>query len=91
LLALLRDPAYTPGNEFELSRRLELKKKERASLAHEVRAVLKSGDFRSHGKWPDCSARKRSAEACGGAAEDFCADPSRRYDATAGGEGLESG
>jgi len=45
LLALLRDPAYSPGNEFELSRRLELKKKERASLAHEIRTLLKSGDF----------------------------------------------
>ena len=45
LLALLRDPTYSPANEFELSRRLELKKKDRASLAHEVRALLKSGDF----------------------------------------------
>ena len=45
LLALLRDPAYSAGNEFELSRRLELKKKDRASLAHEVRALLKSGEF----------------------------------------------
>ena len=45
LLALLRDPAYSPGNEFDLSRRLELKKKDRASLAHEIRTLLKSGDF----------------------------------------------
>ncbi|MEI6467419.1 MAG: hypothetical protein WCQ89_22040, partial [Verrucomicrobiota bacterium] len=41
LLALIRDPAYAPGNEFELSRRLELKKKDRANLAHEVRMLLK--------------------------------------------------
>src|SRR5688500_16635482 len=45
LLALLRDPAYSPGNEFELSRRLDLKKRDRASLGHEVRLLLKSGDF----------------------------------------------
>src|SRR5687768_4937938 len=45
LIALLRDPAYSPGNEFELARRLNLKKRERASLAHEVRLLLKSGDF----------------------------------------------
>jgi len=43
LLALIRDPAYAPGNEFELSRRLELKKKDRANLAHEVRQLLKDG------------------------------------------------
>ncbi len=43
LLALIRDPAYAPGNEFELSRRLELKKKDRANLAHEVRMLLKDG------------------------------------------------
>jgi ribonuclease R len=45
LLALLRDPAYAPGNEFELSRRLNLKKRDRATLAHEVRLALKSGEF----------------------------------------------
>src|SRR5688500_10418754 len=45
LLALLRDPAYSPGNEFELARRLDLKKRERASLAHEVRLLLKDGHF----------------------------------------------
>ena len=45
MLALLRDPAYTPGNEFELSRRLNLKKRDRATLAHEVRLALKSGEF----------------------------------------------
>ena len=45
LLALLRDPAYAPGNEFDLSRRLDLNKKDRASLAHEVRQLLKGGDF----------------------------------------------
>ncbi|MSU22802.1 MAG: RNB domain-containing ribonuclease [Opitutus sp.] len=45
LLALLREPKYSPGNEFELSRRLGLTKKERAMLAHEVRQVIKSGQF----------------------------------------------
>src|SRR5687767_12403070 len=45
LLALLRDPAYSPGNEFELSRRLDLKKRDRAALTHEVRLLLKSGAF----------------------------------------------
>ena len=45
LLALLRDPAYSPGNEFELARRLELKRRDRGQFAHELRALLKSGDF----------------------------------------------
>ena len=45
LLALLREANYSPANEFELSRRLGLNKKQRAQLAHEVRLVLKSGDF----------------------------------------------
>ncbi len=45
LLALLREANYSPANEFELSRRLGLNKKQRALLAHEVRLVLKSGDF----------------------------------------------
>ncbi|MEO5961785.1 MAG: RNB domain-containing ribonuclease [Opitutaceae bacterium] len=45
LLTLLREPAYSPANEFELARRLSLKKKERVALAHEVRQVLKSGEF----------------------------------------------
>jgi ribonuclease R len=45
LLALLRQPGYSPANEFELARRLELKKRERNSLAHEVRLLLKGGEF----------------------------------------------
>ena len=45
LLALLREPAYSPANEFELSRRLGLDKKQRSLLAHEVRLVLKGGEF----------------------------------------------
>ncbi len=45
LLALLRAPSYSPANEFELANRLGLKKKERAMLAHEVRLVLKAGQF----------------------------------------------
>jgi ribonuclease R len=45
LLALLREANYSPANEFEISRRLGLSKKERGSLAHEVRLALKTGDF----------------------------------------------
>ena len=45
LIALLRDPAYSPANEFELSRRLDLNKKDRGQLTHEVRLLLKSGEF----------------------------------------------
>ena len=45
LLAHLREPTYSPGNEFELARRLGLNKKQRAMLAHEVRLLVKSGDF----------------------------------------------
>lgn len=45
LLALLRDPAYSPANEFELSRRLDLKKRDRAALTHEVRQLLQQGEF----------------------------------------------
>src|ERR1043165_8038945 len=45
LLAHLRAPDYSPANEYELSRRLKLSKKDRGQLAHEVRLLLKSGDF----------------------------------------------
>ena len=45
LLALLREANYSPANEFELSRRLGLNKKQRAQLAHEVRLVLKGDEF----------------------------------------------
>jgi ribonuclease R len=45
LLALLRAPDYSPANEFELANRLGLSKKQRAMLAHEVRIVLKAGQF----------------------------------------------
>jgi ribonuclease R len=45
LLALLRESKYSPANEFELSRRLGLGKKQRSNLAHEVRLLLKSGQF----------------------------------------------
>lgn len=43
LLELFRDPAYTPANEFELSRRLGLKKKQRPTLTFEVRRLLADG------------------------------------------------
>ncbi|MCX6951279.1 MAG: hypothetical protein NTV51_03715, partial [Verrucomicrobia bacterium] len=45
LLAHLREPGYQPANEFELSSRLGLNKKQRAMLAHEVRLALKSGQY----------------------------------------------
>ncbi|MSU73097.1 MAG: RNB domain-containing ribonuclease [Opitutus sp.] len=68
LLALLRDPAYSPGNEFELSRRLNLAKKDRASLAQEVRLLLKSGSFARGGngriaRRGEEAPRKRAADA----------------------------
>ena len=49
LLALLREPGYSPANEFELCGRLGLKKKERAALTHELRRLLKDGAWqRTH-------------------------------------------
>ncbi len=45
LLALLREPAYTPANEYELARRLQLGPKQKGALAHEMRLVLKGGEF----------------------------------------------
>ncbi len=45
LLAHLRESSYQPANEFELSGRLGLNKKQRAMLAHEVRLALKSGQY----------------------------------------------
>ena len=45
LLALLRAPDYSPVNEWELANRLGLSKKQRAMLAHEVRLVVKAGEF----------------------------------------------
>ncbi|HZZ57744.1 MAG TPA: RNB domain-containing ribonuclease [Opitutaceae bacterium] len=44
LLAVLREPAYQPASEAELARRLNLDKKQRASLAHEVRLLLAAGE-----------------------------------------------
>jgi len=45
LLAHLREANYSPANEFELSHRLGLNKKQRSTLAHEVRLALKGGEF----------------------------------------------
>jgi ribonuclease R len=45
LLEIVRAPGYSPANEFELARRLALKKKQRNSLEHEVQRLLKSGEF----------------------------------------------
>jgi len=50
LLDLIRDHDYTPGNEFELGRRLGLQKKQRPALAFEVRRLLAGGELvRVHG------------------------------------------
>ncbi len=54
LLALLREPRYSPSTESEILRQLGLHKKRRASLAHELRQLLakgeavRSGDDRIH-------------------------------------------
>jgi len=45
LLALLNTPSYSPANEFELSRRLGINKKERSTLTHEVRLLLAKGEL----------------------------------------------
>ena len=44
LLALLREPNYSPANESELLRQLGLNKKRRASVAHEIRLLLSQGE-----------------------------------------------
>ncbi|MFT3781023.1 MAG: RNB domain-containing ribonuclease [Nibricoccus sp.] len=46
LLALVQQPEYRPANEPDLARQLGLKKKERKSLAHEVRILLSHGELR---------------------------------------------
>jgi ribonuclease R len=61
LLRLLRAPDYSPANEFELSRRLDLNKKQRGQLAHEVRLVLKEGEFRRDGRGRVASAAEAAA------------------------------
>lgn len=45
LLELFRDPDYSPANEFELARRLGLQKKQRPTLAFEVRRLLAGGEL----------------------------------------------
>lgn len=45
LVEHLRDPDYTPGNEFELARRLGLQKKQRPALTFEVRRLLAAGEL----------------------------------------------
>ena len=44
LLALLREPTYSPSTEAELLRQLELHKKRRASVAHEIRLLVARGE-----------------------------------------------
>ncbi len=46
LLAHLRQPEYRPSSEHDLGRQLGLAKKDRRSLAHEIRLLLSSGDAR---------------------------------------------
>jgi ribonuclease R len=45
LLQLLSEPDYTAANEFELARRLGLQKKQRPTLAFEVRRLLAGGQL----------------------------------------------
>jgi len=45
LLALLRAPQFSPANEFEIFRRLDLKKQDRASLARELSRLLQGKEF----------------------------------------------
>lgn len=45
LLALLREPDYTPANAFELARRLGVPKKQRQALAFEVRRLVGGGEL----------------------------------------------
>ena len=46
LLALLQQPEFTPSNENDIARLLGLKKKDRKSLAHEIRLLLSKGELR---------------------------------------------
>ena len=55
LLALFREPGFTPANEYELAGRLGLNKKQRASLAHEVRLLLRDGPLPEIVLQPDVS------------------------------------
>jgi ribonuclease R len=43
LLAILREPTYSPAHESELLRQLGLNKKRKASLAHELRLLASEG------------------------------------------------
>ena len=45
LLALLRAPTYSPADEFEIAQRLGLRKRERGTLGHDLRLLLKTGEF----------------------------------------------
>jgi len=45
LLAHLRAPDYSPAKESDLARHLSLRPKQKASLAHELRLLLKAGEF----------------------------------------------
>lgn len=44
LLAHLREPSYSPSTEAELLRQLQLHKKRRASVAHEIRLLVSRGE-----------------------------------------------
>lgn len=76
LLALLREPAYSPATEPELLRQLGLHKKRRASLAHELRLLVsqghatRSGDdrirlARKSGSEPQAKSRSAASESRG--------------------------
>jgi ribonuclease R len=46
LLAHLQQTGYTPASELDLARQLRLQKKDKKSLAHEVRLLLSKGELR---------------------------------------------
>ncbi|MDB6169121.1 MAG: VacB and RNase family 3-5 exoribonuclease [Verrucomicrobia bacterium] len=77
LLAHLQDANYAPANEFELSNRLGLPKKQRANLAHEVRLLLKEGRF-VRSKNGRLSPRGAKAEAARGPAARPLFTPTKR-------------
>jgi ribonuclease R len=67
LLAHVRGADYVPANEYELARRLNLAKKDRGALAHEVRLLLKEGEYAraANGRIArrgEATERRRSAE-----------------------------
>ena len=62
LLTHLNQPGYRPANEHELARQLQLPKKMRGALAHEVRLLLKNGEFARAGNGRIVSRAQRGGD-----------------------------